>query len=231
MSLFNDYLALLVESGPAILEGLLITVKLLVGSCLVGFALSVPLAIARLSTHAGIRWCADVYSAVFRGTPLLVQIFIFYYGLSQFEAVRASPAWLVLNDSFYCGLVVLSLNLTAYMAEDIRAGIMAVPNGEKEAALAYGLNKWQLYRYILIPRALTIATPALGNEIIAQLKSTALVSTITVLDLTGVVRRLSATSYTTDALILAGVIYALITLSISWVIRWIERRNAHHFSR
>ena len=229
--MFNDYMALLVESGPAILEGLLITLKLLAGSCAVGFVLSVPLAIARLSSRVGVRLCADAYSAVFRGTPLLVQIFIFYYGLSQFEMVRQSPAWLVLNDSFYCGLVVLSLNVTAYMAEDVRAGIIAVPKGEQEAALAYGLNKWQLYRYIVIPRALTIATPALGNEVIALLKSTALVSTITVLDLTGVVRRLSANAYTTDALILAGVIYALITLLISACVRWMERRNAHHFSR
>ena len=229
--MFNDYLLLLTENGTVILDGLVVTLQLLVGSCLVGFVLSVPLAVARLSTHAGIRRVADFYSAIFRGTPLLVQIFIFYYGLSQFEAVRNSPAWLVLSDSFYCGLVVLSLNLTAYMAEDVRAGIMAVPNGEKEAALAYGLSRFQLYRYIVIPRALTIATPVLGNEIIAQLKSTALVSTITVLDLTGVVRRLSATSYTTDALILAGVIYALITLIISWLVRWVERRNSQHLSR
>lgn len=229
--MFNDYLTLLLESGPTLLDGLWVTLKLLVGSCVVGFVLSVPLAVARLSTRTGIRRAADVYSGIFRGTPLLVQIFIFYYGLSQFEAVRDSPAWWLLEDSFYCGWLVLSLNLTAYMAEDIRAGIMAVPQGEKEAGLAYGLSRFQLYRYIVIPRALTIATPVLGNEIIAQLKATALVSTITVLDLTGVVRRLSATSYTTDALILAGVMYALITLLISWLVRWVERRNTQHLSR
>jgi len=231
MSLFNDYLALLVESGPDILEGLIITLKLLVGSCLVGFLLSVPLAIARVSEHRGINRLASSYSAIFRGTPLLVQIFIFYYGLSQFEAVRNSPAWLLLNDSFYCGLLVLALNLTAYMAEDIRAGIMAVPAGEKEAGLAYGLTKFQRYRYIIIPRALSIATPVLGNEVICQLKATALVSTITVLDMTGVVRRLSAASYTTDALIIAGVIYALITLLISLIVRLAEHRNTRYLRR
>lgn len=231
MSLFNDYITLLLESGPDILDGLIVTLKLLAGSCLVGFLLSVPLAIARVSDNQGISRFARTYSAIFRGTPLLVQIFIFYYGLSQFEVVRNSPAWLVLNESFYCGLVVLALNLTAYMAEDVRAGIMAVPAGEKEAAVAYGLSKFQRYRYIIIPRALSIVTPMLGNEVIAQLKATALVSTITVLDMTGVVRRLSARSYTTDALIIAGAIYALITLIISLVVRFAEHRNTRHLRR
>lgn len=231
MSLFNDYITLLLESGPEILEGLIVTLKLLAGSCLVGFVLSVPLAIARVSDNRGISRFARTYSAIFRGTPLLVQIFIFYYGLSQFEVVRNSPAWLLLNDSFYCGLAVLALNLTAYMAEDVRAGIMAVPAGEKEAAVAYGLSKFQRYRYIIIPRALSIVTPMLGNEVIAQLKATALVSTITVLDMTGVVRRLSARSYTTDALIIAGAIYALITLIISLVVRFAEHRNTRHLRR
>lgn len=174
---------------------------------------------------------ASAYSAIFRGTPLLVQIFIFYYGLSQFEWVRNSPAWLVLNDSFYCGVTVLALNLTAYMAEDIRAGILAVPAGEKEAATAYGLTTFERYRYIILPRALSIATPVLGNEMIAQLKATALVSTITVLDLTGVARRLSAVSYTTDALIIAGAIYAMITLIISLAVRLAEHHNNRYLRR
>ena len=117
------------------------------------------------------------------------------------------------------------------MAEDVRAGIMAVPAGEKEAAVAYGLSQFQRYRYIIIPRALSIVTPMLGNEVIAQLKATALVSTITVLDMTGVVRRLSARSYTTDALIIAGAIYALITLIISLVVRFAEHRNTRHLRR
>lgn len=231
MSLLNDYLALLAEKGPDILDGLQLTLELLLGSSVVGFLLSVPLAVARTSTHRGVSRFASAYSAIFRGTPLLVQIFIFYYGLSQFEWVRNSPAWLVLNDSFYCGVTVLALNLTAYMAEDIRAGILAVPAGEKEAATAYGLTTFERYRYIILPRALSIATPVLGNEMIAQLKATALVSTITVLDLTGVARRLSAVSYTTDALIIAGAIYAMITLIISLAVRLAEHHNNRYLRR
>ncbi|BCO26652.1 octopine transport system permease protein OccM [Rhodoferax lithotrophicus] len=231
MSLLNDYMALLAEKGPDILDGLLLTLELLLGSSVIGFMLSVPLAVARTSTHRGVSRFASAYSAIFRGTPLLVQIFIFYYGLSQFEWVRNSPAWLVLNDSFYCGVTVLALNLTAYMAEDIRAGILAVPAGEKEAATAYGLTTFERYRYIILPRALSIATPVLGNEMIAQLKATALVSTITVLDLTGVARRLSAVSYTTDALIIAGAIYAMITLIISLAVRLAEHHNNRYLRR
>lgn len=231
MSLLNDYLTLLAEKWPDILDGLQLTLELLLGSSVIGFILSVPLAVARTSTHRGVSRFASAYSAVFRGTPLLVQIFIFYYGLSQFEWVRNSPAWFVLNDSFYCGLSVLALNLTAYMAEDIRAGILAVPAGEKEAATAYGLTRFECYRYIILPRALSIATPVLGNELIAQLKATALVSTITVLDLTGVARRLSAVSYTTDALIIAGAIYAMITLIISLAVRLAEHHNNRYLRR
>ena len=231
MSLFDDYYTLLIESGPEILDGFIVSLKLLAGSCFFAFLLAVPLAIARVSENAWLRQFARTYSSIFRGTPLLVQIFIFYYGLSQFEAVRNSVIWPLLGDSFYCGITVLALNLTAYMAEDVRAGIMAVPHGEKEAATAYGLSKFQCYRYIIIPRALSIVTPVLGNEVIAQLKATALVSTITVLDMTGIVRRLSARSYTTDALIIAGVIYALTTLSISLVVRFAEHRNTRHTRR
>lgn len=231
MPFLNEYITLLQESGPEILDGFLITLELLAGSCFVGLMLSIPLAVASISPSHWIKWSARGYSSFFRGTPLLVQIFIFYFGLSQFEAVQQSVLWPVLGDSFYCGMLVLSLNLTAYMAEDIRAGILSVPHGENEAASAYGLTTFQRYRYIILPRALSTVTPVLGNEVICQLKATALVSTITVLDMTGIVRRLSARSYTTDALIVAGVIYALTTLVISMVVKLLEERNNRHLRR
>lgn len=226
-----DYSTLLVQKGPEILAGFVVTLKLLVGSCLAAFILMMPLAVARVSANSWLRYPATVYSSIFRGTPLLVQIFIFYYGLSQFVFLRNSVFWPLLNDSFYCGLTVLTLNLTAYMAENVRAGIQAVPYGEREAAVAYGLSRFQCYRYIILPRALRIVTPVLGNDVIGQMKATALVSTITVMDMTGVVRRLSARSYTMDALLVAGVIYALTTLVISLLIRVIERQGQRHQSR
>lgn len=231
ISMFQDLLDVISTHGDAIADGFIVTLKLLVGSCVAGFMLAVPLSVARTSENNYIRLAALAYSSIFRGTPLLVQIFIFYYGLGQFEAVRESFLWAALGDSFYCGLIVLTLNLAAYTAENIRAGILAVAHGEVEAAIAYGLSRFQRYRCIILPQALRVATPVLGNDVIAQMKATALVSTITVIDLTGVVRRLSARSYTTDALLVAALIYALTALLISLMVHWLERRHSASAAR
>lgn len=220
----ESWLGLPADSALEVWEGLVITVQLLAGSVVLALALAVPLALAATSRRPGLARLSRGYSAAFRGTPLLVQLFLLYYGVSQFEAVRNSALWWLLEDAFYCGLLALSLNLAAYMAEDLRAGILAVPTGQKEAALALGMSVHQVKRCIVLPTAWRIATPALGNEVIAQLKATALVSTITVLDLTGVARRLSTAAYTTDALVMAGVVYGAITLLIVLAVRLIERR-------
>ena len=143
------------------------------------------------------------------------------------QSYRGQP-WVVLEDAFYCGLIALTLNIAAYMAEDIRAGILAVPQGQQEAARAFGMPGGTLLRRIVLPQALRIATPALGNEVVSLLKATALVSTITVFDLTGVARRLSNESYTTDALVLAGVVYGALTLLISAGVHFLERRRKSH---
>jgi polar amino acid transport system permease protein len=225
MPFYSDYLDVLAENGDAIWDGLVVTLQLLLGSCAIGFLISIPLGIARATASGWLRNAVFAYSSLFRGTPLLVQIFIFYYGLSQFDFVQESFLWPLLGDSFYCGLVVLTLSLSAYTAENVRAGIMAVPPGEVEAARAYGLTTFQLYRYIIVPQALRIITPVLGNDVISQMKSTALVSTITVIDLTGVARRLSARTYTTDALVIAAIIYALIALLIASLMSRVERYN------
>jgi putative lysine/arginine/ornithine/histidine/octopine transport system permease protein len=208
------------------LDGLCVTGGLLAGSALMGTALALLLALAAAMGPRPVAAAARLYSAVLRGTPLLVQLFMAYFGLSQFEWVRQSPAWWLLEDATYCGLLVLTLNLAAYMAQDLRAGMLAVPQGERQAALALGFTPWQCMRCIVLPRALRIALPALGNQVIAQLKATALVSTITVLDLTGAARQLSVASYTTDALLVAGGLYAALTLAIVAGVRWLEKRHA-----
>jgi len=136
--------------------------------------------------------------------------------------VRASPLWLLVGGSFSCALCALTLNLAAYMAEDIRGGIAGVPAGEKEAALAFGMSRSMLTWFVIVPRAIGIVAPTLGNEIVLQLKSTALASTITVLDLTGVARRISIETYTTDALMLAGIVYVGITAVLSTVLKRVE---------
>lgn len=214
-SWITDYSDLITNNWQGYARGLWITVELMLVSTLAGFVLSVPLALARVSSSRFLAWPAFAYSAAFRGTPLLVQIFLFYYGLAQFEVVRDSIFWPLLRDAVPCALVVLSFNLAAYFAEVVRGGILAVPEGEKEAASSLGMTPALTYRRIILPRALGIMLPSLSNEVVQQLKGTALVSTITILDMTGVARRLAAQSYTSEPLILAGVIYILLTYLIS----------------
>ncbi|BDT73745.1 octopine transport system permease protein OccM [Comamonadaceae bacterium OS-4] len=225
---FTDILVLLQDNRAELWEGLVVTLQLWAASGAAGLVLALGLALG--ATHGGpvVRRLVRLYGAAFRGTPLLVQMFLLYYGLSQFEGVRASVAWVVLEDAFYCGLMALTLNIAAYMAEDIRAGVLAIPAGQTEAARAFGMPSGTLLRRIVLPQALRIATPALGNEVVSLLKATALVSTITVFDLTGVARRLSNESYTTDALVLAGVVYGALTLLISAGVHFLERRRKSH---
>jgi len=219
------------DSLVGLAEGLLVTLQLLLGSVLLGAALAVPLALA--VTHGSRRQAALArgYIATFRGTPLLVQLYTLYYGLSQFEWLRQSPAWWLLEDAFCCGLLALGLNLAAYVAEDLRAGIQAVPPGQVEAGRALGLSRWQCLRWVVLPAAWRIATPALGNELIAQVKATALVSAITVLDLTGVARRQANAAYTLDALLAAGAVYALMALLCALAVRVVATRYSPHGGR
>ncbi|CAM8672050.1 ArtM ABC-type arginine/histidine transport system, permease component [Comamonadaceae bacterium] len=225
---FTDILVLLQDNRAELWEGLVVTLQLWATSGVAGLVLALGLALGATQGGPVVRRLVHFYGAAFRGTPLLVQMFLLYYGLSQFEWVRASVAWVVLEDALYCGLIALTLNIAAYMAEDIRAGILAIPAGQTEAARAFGMPSGTLLRRIVLPQALRIATPALGNEVVSLLKATALVSTITVFDLTGVARRLSNESYTTDALVLAGVVYGALTLLISAGVHFLERRRKSH---
>ena len=209
---------------PLFLAGLQITLELLAVSTLAGLALAVPIALARLSPNRLLSVPATAYAYLFRGTPLLVQIFIIYYGLAQFDAVRSSAAWPLLRDPLPCALIAFSLNMAAYTGEVVRGGILAVPNGEREAALAVGMTRALTLRRVILPRAFRIALPALSNEVVLQLKATSLASTVTLIDLTGVGRRLAAKTYTTDGLYVAGAIYILLTFLIAGGFRLLESR-------
>ncbi|SCK27323.1 ABC transporter permease [Vogesella sp. LIG4] len=224
----DELLSLLHQSGSELLAGLWTSLELLVCSCLLGFLLAVPLAVARSSPSSWMATPSRMFMNLFRGTPLLVQIFVLYYGLAQFAWLRDSPLWLLIGGSFSCALLALTLNLAAYMAEDIRGGINGVPAGEKEAAASFGMSRFMITWFIVVPRAIGIVAPTLGNEVILQLKSTALASTITVLDLTGVARRLSIQAYTTDALLLAGLIYVGVTALLSSLLKLGENRLNRH---
>jgi len=217
-------LELLTQYGDRFWDGTLITLKLVFLSSLAGLAIALPLALARSSKHRRYWIPAYLYIYFFRGTPLLIQLFIIYYGLGQFKAVSESFLWPVLGDAEWCGLIGLTLNTAAYTAEILRGGIRAIPRGEIEAARAFGMSWWLLQRRIILPRALRIAWPAYGNEVILLLKGSALVSTIAVWDLMGETRSIFARTYALEIFLYAAVIYFLLTFVLTRLFNQIEKR-------
>ena len=216
------------DSIPRLLEGAWLTVQLVTLALAVGTALALPLAGMRTSRHWWLKAPAYGYLFFFRGTPLLVQIFLVYYGLAQFAAVRDSFLWPILREPYWCAVITFGLNTAAYTAEIIRGGMQAVARGEIEAAWSLGLSRWQALRLIVLPRAVRQALPAYGNEMILMLKGSALASTITLLDLTGVARTIIARTYlAVELFALAGLIYLILTILIVRGVRLLERRLAH----
>lgn len=217
------------ESLPKLLEGSLLTLELVIISLLIGAILSIPLAIMRTSGNLLIRGFPLAYTFFFRGTPLLVQLFLFYYGLAQFDSVRASFLWPILREAYWCALIVFTLNTCAYTTEILRGAIQAVPRGEIEAAQAIGMSRYNLYRRIILPLAYRIGLPAYSNEIILMLKGSALASTITLLDLTGMARTIIARTYMPlEVFFAAGCIYLLLTFLFIQFYRLFERRMMRH---
>lgn len=166
---------------------------------------------------------------LFRGTPLLVQIFLIYYGLGQFEAVRSSFLWEpVLSQAYWCAIIAFTMNTSAYLAEIIRGAIQAIPVGELEAADAIGMSKWQKLTRITLPRAFGIVIPAYSNEVIFMLKGSALASTIALMDIMGETRTVISKTYTSiEMFFAAGIVYLLLT----WVILFIFRLFEKHMNR
>lgn len=218
--------SVVVEYFPRLLEGAWVSLQLVLLSIVLGGAFALPIALARISPVAWIRAIPFAYIFFFRGTPLLVQIFLVYYGASQFDAVRESIFWPILKEPFWCAIIAFTLNTSAYTAEIFRGAIQAIPQGEVEACKVVGMSKAQMYRRILLPRAFGIVLPAYGNEIILMLKGSALASTITILDLTGMARTIIARTYTPIEIFLAaGAIYLAISIVIIALFRQIELRQ------
>ncbi len=218
---------ILTQYGGRYLDGLWVTVQLLALASIIGLVIAVPLALARVSSNIFVSSAAYAYIYAFRGTPLLIQLFLIYFGLAQFEAVRESFLWPVLRDEFWAGLIALTLNTAAYVAEILRGGIMGVPRGDIEAGRAAGMSPALMYRRLILPKAFRIAWPTYGNEVVLLLKGSALVSTITVLDLMGETRTIFSRNYSLDTFIYAGVLYLLITFVLTRGFRMGE----HHLNR
>lgn len=213
---------------PEMLSGIGITFSLLVLSLAFGFALAVGLLLMRISGRRFLSWLAQTYIYIFRGTPILVQIFIIYYGLPQFELIRESIFWPILRDPFGCTVVALSLNSGAYMAEILRGGVLGVPQGVSEAGEALGLSPSQRFIYLTSPIALRLSLPALGNETISMLKSTALASTITLMDMTGIGRTLMAEYFAPYEIFIT---LALIYMLLTYVLQIAMARVEHQMGR
>ena len=210
---------------PAFLSGAWLTVQLVAISALLGLILAVPLALALAARTLALRALAYGYSLFFRGTPLLVQIFLIYYGVGQFAWIRASVLWTVLRDPYVCALIAFTLNTAAYSGELLRGGICAVPRGEIEAARAIGMRRALAYRLVILPRAFRIVLPAYSNELVMLLKASSLASTITLLDLMGVTRLAVAKTYASvEFFVLAGLVYYAMAAAISYGLAQIEKR-------
>ncbi|SBV96571.1 histidine/lysine/arginine/ornithine transporter subunit; membrane component of ABC superfamily [uncultured Alphaproteobacteria bacterium] len=218
-----------IERLPEMLIGAVTTVELTLLALVVGIVIAVPAALARTSRHLAVRAVPYAYIFVFRGSPLLVQMFLLYYGLSQFQWIRDGALWPILRQPYWCAVIAFALNTGAYTAEILRGGIQSIPKGEIEAARACGMSPFLMTRRIVLPRAFRIAWPAYGNEVIFMLKGSALASTITLLDITGMARTIIAENYLAlEFFGLAGVLYLLISWAFMRVLRAVEiRLNGH----
>ncbi|WP_448951204.1 ABC transporter permease [Labrys neptuniae] len=220
---------LMLESLPALLKGTAITLQLLAASLACGMLIAVPVAILRVNGNAAVRLILHCYIYFFRGTPLLVQIFLVYYGLAQFDVVRDSALWPYLRQAWVCAILTFSLNTAAYTAYILRGAIQAVPAGEVEAARACGMSTALAYRSIILPHAFRLALPAYGNEVVSMLKSTSLASTITVMELTGVANTIVARTFAPyELFITAALLYLAITYVLTSALRALEHRLSRH---
>lgn len=214
---------------PLYLQGLVTTVELVAAALAIGICLAVPLALIANSRNRLLRAAVFCYSYFFRGTPLLVQTFMLYYGTGQFESITHSFLWPVLKQAYWCALIAFALNTGAYTTEILRGAIKATPRGEIEAGLACGMSRWLLTRRIILPGAFRRALPAYGNEVIFMLQGSAIASVITIVDLTGAARIVNSRYYSPyEAFITAAVFYMALTFVIIAVFRWVERRWYAH---
>ncbi len=209
---------------PKLLEGAYLTLELVGIAVVVGLLFAIPLGMARSSRHWYVRAVPFSYIFFFRGTPLLLQLFLVYYGLAQFDAVRQGPLWPYLRDPYWCALIAMTMHTAAYIAEIIRGAIQAVPPGEIEAARSLGMTRAQTMRHIILPRAARIGLPAYSNEVILMLKASSLASTITLLELTGMARTIIARTYLpVEIFFAAGLFYLVMTFILVQIFRWLER--------
>jgi len=219
----------LIDVAERLLTGVPLTLELAAISLCLGFILAVAVTAAASSGFKPLRWLAKLHVELFRGTPLLVQIFVIYYGLGQITLLRGSFLWPFLSQAYWCAILALSLNTSAYGAEIIRGAIAAVPDSEVEAARAVGMSGLLLRRRIIWPIALRYGLANYGSEAILMLKATSLASVITLSEVTGIATKLIASTYRSlEIFVVAGALYLALTFLIAMGLHWLERRLNPH---
>jgi arginine/ornithine transport system permease protein len=209
--------------------GMVTTVQLVLLSLVLGLLLAVPLAIMRTSKNPLVNGPVWLFTYVFRGTPLLIQLYIIYYGLAQIEGIQQTFWWDIFREAFYPALLAFTLNTAAYTTEIIRGAIVATPNGEIEAAKAYGMS-WALrMRRIVLPSAARRAVQAYSNEVIFMLHASAIASVVTLVDLTGAARNIYSRFYAPfDAFIFVALLYMALTFILVFAFRKLETYLLKH---
>lgn len=210
-------------------EGLVTTVQLVFLSLVIGLILAVPLAIGRGSKRRWVKMPIFFFTYVFRGTPLLVQLYLIYYGVVFVEGIQDTWLWLILEKPFVPALIAFTLNTAAYTTEIFHGAIKATPRGEIEAARAYGMSYGLMLRRIVLPSAFRRALPAYGNEVIFMLHASAIASVVTIMDLTGAARFVYARFYAPfEAFLFVAAIYLCLTFAILYFFRYLEKRLLAH---
>ena len=219
---------LMITSLPKLLSATVVTLKLLSLSLFFGLFIGLLFAILRLNKNIFVNKFAYGYSYVFRGTPLLVQIFIIYFGLGQIEYFRSTFLWVVFKEPYWCAIIAFALNTGAYTSEILRSAFQTIKPGFIEAGKSLGISNKIIFYKIQIPIAIRQSLPAYGNEIILMMKGTSLASTVTLLDLTGVAKYIISTTFKPiEVFIVAGSIYLFMTFLIHNLIKYLEKRFSY----
>ncbi|RCW28480.1 amino acid ABC transporter membrane protein 2 (PAAT family) [Ciceribacter lividus] len=221
-----------VKYGPRYLSGLWVTATLVFASILFGALLSMPIAFARMSKNRVLNAISYAYVYVFRGTPLLAQIYLIYYGLGSFRPqIEAVGLWWFFREAWYCALLSMTMNTAAYQAEILRGAIQSVPNGQIEGAKSLGLSPFVTFWKVILPQALIVALRPYGNEIVLMIKGSAVVAVVTVLDLMGQTRYTFSRTFDYQAYLWAAVFYLSIVETMRHVWAALEARLTRHLKR
>ncbi|NKB46882.1 MAG: ABC transporter permease subunit [Legionellales bacterium] len=213
------------QYGTQVMSGTLTTLALTSLALVLGFAGALIMALLKLYAHHTWRWLIDGYIFFMRGTPILVQFFLVYFGIGQMTGLQGTALWLLISEPFACAVIVLALNSAAYTTVMLYGAMICVPIGEIESAKALGMPTRLYWRRIIFPRAFAQMLPAYSNEVVLVLKASSLASTITLLDLMGVIRSIVSQTYDPlTGLTVAGVIYLTLTGIIVGGFKWIETR-------